>query len=102
LTGEQPAAAGLAQRQPHRSDLLQLGDDDFLSHAPEWLIASVTEFGLRHLNGTLMVGHHHRHKVGIDIARRPDRSSSLAHPSPLCAIGSSYRARFRLIDSVLS
>src|SRR6266481_7598879 len=38
----------LAQRQPHRSDLLQLGDDDFLSHAPEWLIASVTEFGLRH------------------------------------------------------
>jgi len=38
------------------------GDDDFLSHAPEWLIASVTEFGLRHLNGTLMVRHHHRHK----------------------------------------
>jgi hypothetical protein len=35
---------------------LQLGDDDFLSHAPEWLLASVTEFGLRHLNGTLMVG----------------------------------------------
>jgi hypothetical protein len=30
------------------------------------------EFGPRHLNGTLMVRHHHRHKVGIDIARRPD------------------------------
>src|SRR5262249_51777594 len=43
-----------------------------LSHAPECLIASVTEFGLRHLNGTLMVRHHHRHKVGIDIARWPD------------------------------
>src|SRR5260370_3690244 len=33
---------GLAKRQPHCSDLLQLGDDDFLRHAPERLIASVT------------------------------------------------------------
>jgi hypothetical protein len=52
------------------SDLLQLGDNDFLSHTPEWLIMSVTQFSLRHLNGTLMVRHHHRHKVGVDIARR--------------------------------
>src|SRR5258708_38988997 len=67
-----PTAAVVGPATTHRSDLLQLGDDDFLSHAPEWLIASVTEFGLRHLNGTLMVRHHHRHKVGIDIARWPD------------------------------
>src|SRR5260370_30464555 len=33
---------GLAQRQPHCGDLLQLSDDDSLSHTPEWLIASVT------------------------------------------------------------
>src|SRR5271157_3690349 len=59
---------GLAKRQPHRSDLLQLGDDDFLSHTPEWLITSVTQFSLRHLNGALMVRHHHRHKIGVDIA----------------------------------
>jgi hypothetical protein len=58
----------LAKRQPHCSDLLHLCDDDFLSYTPEWLIASVTQFSLRHLNGTLMVRHHHRHKVGVDIA----------------------------------
>lgn len=59
---------GLAKRQPHCSDLFQLGDNDFLSHTPEWFIASVTQFSLRHLNGTLMVRYHHRHKVGVDIA----------------------------------
>ena len=31
----------MAKRQPHCSDLLQLSDDDSLSHTPEWLIASV-------------------------------------------------------------
>jgi len=46
---------------------LQLGDDYFLSHTPEWLISSVTQFSLCHLNGTLMVRHHHLHKVGVDI-----------------------------------
>src|ERR1700731_5136092 len=29
---------GLAKRQTHCSDLLQLGDNDFLSHTPERLI----------------------------------------------------------------
>src|SRR5271165_3257588 len=29
----------LADRQPHRGDLLQLGDDDLLGHAPELLVA---------------------------------------------------------------
>src|SRR5262249_3181977 len=57
----------LAERQPHCSDLLQLSNDDFLSHTPEWLIASVTQFSLCHLNGTLMVRYHHLHKVGVNI-----------------------------------
>jgi hypothetical protein len=47
---------------------LQLGDDDFLSHAPERLITSVTQFSLRHLDGTLVVRHHHCDEVSIDIA----------------------------------
>src|ERR1700730_2110425 len=59
---------GLTKRQTHCNDLLQLGDDDFMSHHPEWLIKSVAQFSLRHLNGTLMVRHHHRHKVSVDIA----------------------------------
>ena len=59
----------MPKRQSHCSDLLELGDDYFLSHTSERFILSVTQFSLRHLNRTLMMRHHHANKIGINIAR---------------------------------
>src|SRR4029077_13381335 len=61
----------LAERQSHCRYLLQLGDNDFLGHASERLIASVAQFGLRHLDCTLVMRHHHCNEISIDIARGP-------------------------------
>src|ERR1700719_3763037 len=61
---------GLAERQPHRGDLLLLGDDDLLGNALELLVVAVAQFRLRHLDRPLMMRGHHRNEVSIDIPRR--------------------------------
>ena len=60
------------RRQPHRGDLLLLGDDDLLREAPELLVAAVAQLRLRHVDRALVVRHHHRDEVGVDVARRLD------------------------------
>src|ERR1700761_8066389 len=62
----------LAKGQPHRRNLLLLGDDDFLTETPEQLVTSITQLGLGHVDGALMMRHHHRHEIAIDFAGPPD------------------------------
>ncbi len=64
---------GLPQRQPHRGNLLQLIDDDFLRDAPELFVLAVAQLGHGHVDGALMVGNHHRDEVLVDVAAGLDR-----------------------------
>ena len=62
----------LAERQPHRGDLLLLVDDDLLRDAPQLLVVTVAQLGLRHVDRALMMRHHHRDEVLVDVAGRLD------------------------------
>src|SRR3974390_2747265 len=62
----------LAYCKFHRSDLLHLIDDDFLSYTPQLLVLSVAQFKHSHVDRTLVVGYHHGGKVLVDIAGRLD------------------------------
>src|SRR5437867_3862384 len=58
----------LANRQPHRSDILLLLHDDFLGDAPELLVAAITQLSLRHVDRTLMMRNHRRDEVSVHVA----------------------------------
>src|ERR1700758_4643918 len=49
----------LTDGEAHRRDLLLLGDDDLLRQAAELLVVPVAQQRLGHVDGALMVRHHH-------------------------------------------
>src|SRR5205823_6628642 len=68
LVGRRRGREWLANRQPHRRDLLVLHHDDFLREAPELLVAPVTQLSLRHVDRTLMMRNHRRDEVSVHVA----------------------------------
>ena len=54
-------------RQPHHHDLLLLHRNDLLSQATKLLVIAVFHFGIRHVDRGLMVRHHHRNEIAIDV-----------------------------------
>ena len=48
-------------------------DDDFLRQPAELFVAAVAKHGLRHVDRALMMRHHHRDEIAVDIAGRLDR-----------------------------
>jgi len=60
----------LTDSEAHHRNLLLLGHDDLLGQPPDLWIAAVAKHGKRHVDRALMMRHHHRHKVGINIAGR--------------------------------
>jgi hypothetical protein len=66
----------LAEGESHGGDFLLLLDDDFLRDAPQLLVATVAQFGLSHVNRTLMVRNHHGSEIMIDITGVPNVHAS--------------------------
>src|SRR5271165_5634607 len=66
----------LAERQPHRGDLLLLLDDDFLRDPAQSLIASVPQLRDPHVDCTLVVRDHPRGGVFIHVAPKADVHAS--------------------------
>src|SRR5216683_5348170 len=62
----------LAERVAHRRDLLLLSGDDFLGKTEKRLVVSIAQLGFGHVNGALVMGHHHRDEVSIHIVGRLD------------------------------
>jgi hypothetical protein len=54
----------------HNSDLLLLINDYFLCDSAQLLIMAVTELNARHINGALVMRHHHCDEVPIDVTGR--------------------------------
>ena len=61
--------SGFADRKPHCRDLLQLLDHNLLRNAKKFLIMAELQLGLGHVDGALMMRHHHRDKIAIRVAR---------------------------------
>jgi hypothetical protein len=63
-----------------------LRHDDLLSDALEVIVVPVRQFGLRHLDGALMVRRHHRDEIFVDVTRRLDlhRRHHLVHRRVVC------------------
>ena len=61
---------GLAERETHQRDLLHLIHDDFLRNRFQLWVLSVLELSLSHVDGAMMVRHHHRHEIMVDIPGR--------------------------------
>jgi len=74
----------LANCEPHGSDFLLLGDDDFLSQPPDLRVSTVAKDCNSHVDRPLMVGHHHCNKIQIDVTGRRDRHT--AHHSFHCRV----------------
>ena len=63
----------LTDSEAHHRNLLLLGHDDLLGQPPDLWIAAMAKHGKRHVDRTLMMWDHHRHKIGINIAGRLHR-----------------------------
>jgi len=57
----------LAECTSHRRDLLLLSDDDFLGEAAKRFVVSIAQLGFCHVDGTLVMRHHHRDEVSIHV-----------------------------------
>ena len=60
----------IADGEPHRRDLLLLGHDDFLGEPLELLVLAVAQDDLRHVDRALVMRHHHRHEIAVDVPGR--------------------------------
>ena len=63
----------LTDSKAHHGNLLLLGHDDLLGQPPDLRVAAVAKHGKRHVDRALMMRHHHRDKIGIDVAGRLHR-----------------------------
>src|SRR6516165_7419658 len=62
----------LAEREPHHSDFLLLGDDDLLRKTLEPLVMAIAQFRKSHLDRAFMMRDHDAREIRIDVSRGPD------------------------------
>src|SRR5258706_2499809 len=87
-----PGRSGLVERPhrwserlikcaPHDRYLLLLSGDDLLGKTAQRLAAAVAQLLRGHVNGALVMRHHHGHEVAVRIARwcDPHRGHHLSH-----------------------
>ena len=58
----------LAEPKVHRIDPGLLVDDDLLCEPAHHGVFSVAQFRLGHVDGALMMGHHHRGEIVIEVS----------------------------------
>ena len=58
----------LADAQQHCRDFLLLRHYDLLRDARELFVVPIAQLSLRHVDRSLMMRDHHRHKVNVDVA----------------------------------
>ena len=58
----------LAEPKVHRNDLGLLVDDDLFCDPAHRGVFSVAQLRLGHIDGALMMGHHHRGEIVIEVS----------------------------------
>jgi hypothetical protein len=88
----------LAEPEAPRVDLGLLVDDDLSSKAAHHGFFSVAQFRPGHTDGAVMMGHHHRGEILIDVSdhgvRQPRLYPSLSCSFPMGAVTISIRIGF--------
>ncbi len=77
----------MAEREPHRGDLLLLIDYDLLRDPPQSFVVSVAKFRHRHFDGALMMWDHHLDEVTVHIASCMGHHSDIHCRHGLAGIG---------------
>jgi hypothetical protein len=58
----------LTDGEAHGGNLLLLGHDDLLRQPPDLRVAAVAKHRNSYVDRALMMRHHHRYEIGIDVA----------------------------------